>query len=106
MEEYNLTKRTREKIQELNDKIQLAETLNNVLAVSPFIEIFTSPPTVFTVFHITNTDWELFGKTVQNINKWEMSVLRKFCNDEKLYHAMKNNRADIEFWDKMKNTFK
>lgn len=105
MSEYRLTKRTLEKTKELNEKIEMANFLTTVLALSPFIGIFASPTLVDTTFTLTTTDWDVFSNAVRGNSTWVRSELRHFCHLEEVYHATHNNNDDRKFWTKLKNTF-
>jgi hypothetical protein len=103
--EYKLTEKTYEQLRELDDKIKVGQMLNTVLALSPFIELFTSKPSAITIWQISTQDWELFGRTVRSMKDFQLVILRKFCEEAQLFHEMKNNRADVLFWRKMKESF-
>jgi len=103
--EFKLTERTVKEFNNFKEKAKLGKMLRTALVATPFLSILSSPPTSATV-QIATSDWDTWGKTLQSMSGFNTSVLKRFCDEEILYHKLKNNRDDELFWVKLKASLK
>ena len=101
--EYKLTERTIKEFREFKEKAKLGKMLQTALVTTPFVSILSSSPVSATV-HIATSDWETWGSTLRSMSGFNAATLRRFCDDEILYHKRKNNRDDELFWVRLRES--
>lgn len=100
---YKLTERTIKEFREFKEKAKLGKMLQTALVATPFVSILSSSPTSATV-QIAASDWDTWGRTLQSMSGFNAATLKRFCDDEILYHKRKNNRDDELFWVRLKGS--
>lgn len=103
--EFKLTERSVKAFKNFQEKAKLGQMLQTALVATPFVSILSSSPTSAAV-QIATSDWDTWGNTLQSMSGFNASALRRFCDDEILYHKLKNNRDDELFWVKLKASLK